>query len=268
MLVVFSSCDSSKKEYYENGKIKKKFFIKENKLEGIYKEYYESGFLKELHFYKKGEKIDSSLFYVNSSENYVKMIKYYLPKLKDTAFVKNYDKNKLLSEGLEFNNNRVKKWKIYNEGIESVFQYLIINNEEYLNQSWFFNQNLDTIYNRGTFIEIKYKDTIRLGEDNPIDFFLKKPLFSEKSKAKLFIDLNPKSKVAKDFSNIQDVDLIEVNHTPVNKKYIGLSLVFKNKGKHTFRGYVLEYIEGDKKNIGSVFKKEHKKYFEFSFIVE
>ena len=148
MLVVFSSCDSSKKEYYENGKIKKKFFIKENKLEGIYKEYYESGFLKELHFYKKGEKIDSSLFYVNSSENYVKMIKYYLPKLKDTAFVKNYDKNKLLSEGLEFNNNRVKKWKIYNEGIESVFQYLIINNEEYLNQSWFFNQNLDLVGDR------------------------------------------------------------------------------------------------------------------------
>jgi antitoxin component YwqK of YwqJK toxin-antitoxin module len=50
-----TACNFPKKEYYENGNIKKVYYIKNGQLEGIYKEYDDKGYLKLEGIYKLGK---------------------------------------------------------------------------------------------------------------------------------------------------------------------------------------------------------------------
>ena len=75
IVIFFNGCNSSNKEYYKDGNLKSEYFIKNDKIDGIYKEFYESGELKLVANYNNGHLNGASrVFYKNGS---IKSIEYF-----------------------------------------------------------------------------------------------------------------------------------------------------------------------------------------------
>ncbi len=269
------SCESRKKEYYENGSIKTDYILENDQIEGVYKEYYETGGLKEVHSYVAGEKVDSSQYYYEEPKNIVNKTKYY--HANDTLRIIEYfpDGSKQ-REGLTFiNGNRIGKWFLYRPGgtLSEVLQYINLGGEEYLNQGWHFDKKEDTIVGKGNYLEFRLsKDTVNIYEPVKILVNLKEPLLSYKSDVFVGIPKGSLSDINEDFSNIKEVEWdtlpsikkegILDNHEKYNL-YVSFGLEFNEPGTKYIRGFLSENNEIKPNEISqdSFDMKERKIYF-------
>jgi len=262
IFTVFNACNDKHVELYENGNLKKEYFLKDGMLNGNYKEFFFNGNLKVTHVYSNNKKIDSSVFY--DKDDRIQEVIYY-KKNSDTVFCKEFDNQKnILSKGFKFKGQKVKKWRFFKNGqIYKVNEYFIINGKQYTNQGWYFNKSGDTIIGKGVFMDLSIPKNGLINHEIPLKIFLKNPLISLESKVKLYVDLDPKNKINSDFSNLDKVRLIEINHHPENTRFAGSNLVYRTSGIKTIKGYLLEYLEKTTTK-NNIFRQEHRIYFSIS----
>ena len=219
------------------------------------KEYYENGKLKAIYILKDGVLIDSSIFY-NKEKSFIEKINYYLPN--DSIRTKFLNENgKVESTGLFFKNQKYGKWKYFSkEGyLQKVFEYKNIEGKQYTNQGWQFNSNGDTIMGLGNYYKLKpLPKSIKLSEKLIMDFEYK-PLLSENSTTTIYMS----SEINNDFSNLNSITLDTVS-LPSEGAIIEMS--FKSKGEKKLRGFIKESI------VGGETTKSKYTYFDFKVIVE
>lgn len=274
--VFLISCESRKKEYYENGSIKTDYVLENDKIEGIYKEYYETGGLKEVHRYLAGEKVDSSQYFYEEPKNLVNKAKYYYAKdtLKIVEYFPDGSKQR---EGLTLSNGiRIGKWSLYRQDgtLSEVLQYISLAGEEYLNQGWHFDKKGDTITGKGNYLEFKLsKDTVDIYEPVKILVNLKEPLLSYKSDVFVGIPKGSLNDIDEDFSNMKEIEWdtlpsvkdegILDNYEKYNL-YVSFGLEFNEPGPKHIRGFLSENKEIKPNEISkdSFDMKERKIYFD------
>ncbi len=254
VLCVFS-CNKANKEYHDNGKIKKKYFKKNDKYEGQFLEYFENGFLKEKHKYFNGVKIDSS-FYYNSTQNLVE-IKIWKNNETHKSIIFN-DKNEIEKEGLLSNKdslNRIGVWRFSKKRepkIDSLVEYKFVNKKSYANQIWLVKNEKDTLISKGNFFNsLIINDTSIAGDVMRLRFVLTKPFFSNDSEMFVIVPYK-NSDLTKDFSNIYEIkhdtfpSLINdgIPHPEVadlNLNHITeFGLKYSSSGKKIVRGIIVE----------------------------
>ena len=215
----------------------------------------------EFFFYKKN---DSSISY--NKDGKIQKIEYFKSK-KDTIFVKRFNSlGEIKEEGFLLNGLKIKKWSYYRDNrVYRINEYFIIDNLQYTNQGWYINHLGDTIIGKGNFMNLYLPKLTQINKEVQFKIFLKNPIISVDSKVKLFVDLDPKNKINSNFSNLEKIKLIEIEHHPKNNHFTGTYLEFKTKGVHKIRGYLLEYVINKK---DSIFKKERRIYFDQSIIVK
>ncbi len=272
VIVILSSCSKIKKEFYDNGSIKREYHLKNSNYDGTYKEYYSNGNLKLLHSYKNGKLIDSSLFYDEKISSKIDFIRYYNnDSIKEIVF----ENGVIQKEGfINKENIAVGKWNFYNEKglLDIIREYKIINGEQYLNQSWYLNGKGDTIYG-GNFSKIDIvKDTISLLEPFRAVAYLYVPLFEEEnSQAIVCLPYEDEVNFDENFANDGKIRLdtfFNLKRDIKNKQWfpnnnpnytVVFGKKFKTSGKKIIRGYILEYYENNKDIIR---REERKIYFE------
>ncbi|WMI64787.1 hypothetical protein RBH94_12030 [Aestuariibaculum sp. YM273] len=210
-----------------------------------------------------------------SPNNFDHLKKYYFPN----GFLK--------SEGMTFSNNQpIGTWKYYDSTgvLTRTAEYIKINNQAYINQDWYFNQNGDTLENKGSHFNIVYeKDTIKLNEPIKAKIDLVSPLFRNKnSNILVIIPKDYSANFNEDFSNINQVSLdttFNLNLEKEMKKTLGLTTdfgksvvfgrYFNSTGKKKFRGILVEYFYKDSLTSDSIKinRFENKKYFEKDIFV-
>lgn len=222
-LIGCSNDDKEKITYYENGRIKSKTFLLDNK--NVQHKYFNSERNNiEIVTTYENDTLSSSNFYY-SNDNLRKKGVFYL-------------------DSLEIGN-----WNFYDidGNITDVREFLIINKKSYLNQRWLFNTIGDTI--GGNFFEVKFSDTIVKGKPNRFHFLLTRPILSEKSKSFILI---PKEEYGlnKDFSNQNDIKYDTV--FSIGSKYplddnlktrdydIVMDVYSKEKGEVNLKGILVE----------------------------
>ena len=208
------------------------------------KEYYENGKLKAVYILKDGVLIDSSLFY-NKEKSFIEKINYYLPN--DSIRTKFLNENgKIESTGIFFNNQKYGKWNYFTvKGkLDKVFEYKNIEGKQYTNQSWHFNSNGDTIKNLGSYFILKpIPKTILIKQRLIIDLELK-PLLTPNPEAFICIS----SEINDDFSNLSSISLDTVS-LPSEGAIVEMS--FKNKGGKNVRGFITEYVNNKNNTTSS-----------------
>lgn len=274
LVVIFSCKKSEIKEYYDNGKVKKKYTKRDGKIQGLYLEYYKSGNIKLKHKYSNNIKVDSSIYFYQKLADKIKFIRYWINDsiVKETRF--DTSGNIICSGNLDSKLIRVGKWDFFSNGKVIVTkEYKNINGEQYLNQSWHLNKRGDTI-STGTHFELLFaKDTITFNEPLRAVAFLDNPLF-EKSKSEILVYLPADSvNFNKDFSNFSDIKLDtfyslaidKINQKWLKDEDINLTAVFgkwfKTPGEKSVRGII---VEREKDSI----IKEHQMYFDKKIYVK
>ena len=253
IVILLVSCKNVIKEYDNDGNLIREYYTVNQKKNGLYKEYDNSGEIKIIHHYEDDKVIDSSLFYENG---HIRQIKYW-----DTLKKGYYFEKILNSEGnLEsfgyrlLNGIRVKKWPLLNkDGIKvSETEYFNFNNEEYVNQIFHFNGR-DTIFDKGSFYEmIPIKDTVTVGEDFKLYFFLRKSVLGYDSSFKMILPKYRKGfNFNSDFSNINETqrDTVLSLNNYIDDNSFGLNHVtttmfnFKTPGVKKLRIILNESID-------------------------
>ncbi|GAA0749724.1 toxin-antitoxin system YwqK family antitoxin [Gaetbulibacter jejuensis] len=286
----FLSCENEHKvEYYNDGKIKKEYYLRDGKLNDIYKEYYPNGKLKQIHYYRDNVKVDSSITYYKSPDERIKGIIYWKTNgvdslAKRVIFNINGDK---LNEGsiLHLGMDKfvpVGNWRYFDaQGrLKSTREYKNIDGKSYLNQVWSFNTEGDTLYYPTTYFEIiKAQDTFALNYPFRAAAILGLPIFKER-KSEIYVVL-PKSgfNFNSDFSNEKEIELdtfYNLTKDIVNQRWfpkdefrftVAFGKKIKKTGDYTVRGYIVEYFEQDSDSMG-VIREENIKYFEIPIYVK
>lgn len=109
-----------KQEYFSNGKKKKEFSRKNNKLIGVYEEYYDTGILKNKQVYKDGK---STFKQNNYDDGTTKFIGNYKNRKSHGEHV-HYDNDGVITmKGSYDNSKRIGEWIIVSRGIKTIVNY-------------------------------------------------------------------------------------------------------------------------------------------------
>jgi len=277
VLLLLFSCYKSKKEYYDTGELKTEELSGNGKIDRIVKGYYKNGGLKELLQFSTHSDPNLTISYYEKPENIKKKAIYRLDNTSD-SIIEYYPNGNIKARGEFFMGQRVGKWNLHNESghLDATFEYKRVNGTEYLNQTWYLNQNGDTLY-RGNFSHMDVlKDTVNLGEYLDFYFHLQVPLVSTECDVYVIIPKNEENNFNKDFSNEKEIETIEVPslandslnydsmdpNTPFNLIVTFQKLLHK-KGKYNFRGILVEshnLIDGNNKYKDSINVNKRKIY--------
>ena len=238
-------------------------------------EYYEDGSIKSIKYFNDINLIDSTVYYYKNYENMRESIVIW--NNDKPVFKKYYYPNgNLMREGcLQYKDFRIGKWNLYHiDGFKSeIIEYINLNGNSYINQSWKLNKKGDTI-DSGNFFSSKYDKVVI--NDSPIRFYfsLTQRFFIDSD---LYVCL-PKEdyKLKKDFSNqyeihydtIHNLSVIKSNH-PIygNRKYdVIFDLIPKGNGPDTLRGFLLEKKVLEKNDSIDFYTRQY--YFSLPFMVK
>jgi hypothetical protein len=246
-------CDDSleKKRYYKSGKLHSVMHYNEQgKLDGQWKDFYESGELMGTTSYKNGQPITTEAFYesgkIKRKINWTSM---------NDLFVADYNPDgTLVSKGRIYKANKTGWWEWYNNKGELLLkqEYLLINDNEYLNQSIAFSKN-KIAKEKSDYFVIDFPKVLHVGKNKiDIDYI---PLYGSKSTLNVCIGYGLKP----DFSNISQIR-IDTFTTGSHRTYFGVEC--KKPGKDTIRGFTYEYLLKMDKDHIALTTYQNKKYFE------
>lgn len=255
--LIISCEEKSKVEYFDDGKISKKYYLKENKYDGKFEEYYENGNLKEEHFYKNGIKTDSSIYFFENKKGSKSQIDYYLKG--DTIFQKKFYENGIIeSKGEKVNDIKIGNWRYYrkNGTLKGIFEYKTIRGEQFTNQGWHFNEEEKFIEEQGNYIDYQVS-SYKVKQNDTILFNLKyKPLLALNSNVFMCFS----TKINDDYSNLNEIKLDTIylkNNKITNHKFI-----FETKGEKIIKAFVKEYIEDTNYTYDITNEEEYVEYLE------
>ncbi|WP_157614279.1 toxin-antitoxin system YwqK family antitoxin [Pseudotamlana agarivorans] len=211
----------------------------------------------------------------NTTTNFDGLKKYYYPN------------GILKSQGMTFETNQpIGIWNYYDTTgvLNRKAEYIKIKGKSYINQDWFFNNNGDTLKNKGTHFKIVFeKDTIKLNEPIKAKIDLISPIFKNKySNIFIVVPKDYSINFNEDFSNLSEVNLdttFNLNLEKEMKNSLGLTTdfgksavfgrYFNSIGKKKFRGILVEYFSQDSITSDSIKLNyfENKKYFEKDIMV-
>lgn len=249
-LLLLFSCTNKKEEFYQNSNLKRQYYLKNGKIDGIYLEYFENGNLKEKHLYNLGVKVDTSYFYFDNDSNGVKIkIDNSLEQMKKASFY--FPTGELKAKGiLDSTNVKVGKWLVFHKNgeIDKIIEYFNINQKEYVNQTWKYSDG-EINNDKGHFFEMQIsKDTVQVNEDIKVLFNLSRPLFSAKSEVYVLIPRED-NELRSDFSNFNEVkkdtflSLNKEGRSTDFDKYnlsVAFSLSYEKRGIKRIRGVLVE----------------------------
>jgi len=281
------SCNQERhKEYYNNGVLKSEFLGTKSPKKGIYKEYFKNGYIKQIDIYDSNIRIDSSIYYFESHEGQVKQISYFNDS---TIYTVAYDSigNKAKEGDIlssDTTNYRIGKWTLHNQHtrIDSVVEYVTINNKSYANQIWIKNFKGDTIPGRGNYMEIIKKDSINLGDLVRLRFILMESFYGMNSD---IIIVTPKDEnlLKSDYSNLFEIERDTIQSLkndgiprpgipkgmPINH-IAEFGIEYDEPGEHRIRGALIEYVYKQFENVkypDSIYKVERRLFFDDSFSI-
>jgi antitoxin component YwqK of YwqJK toxin-antitoxin module len=257
------SCNNDKfkeqKKFYENGRLKSiEKFNKEGKLEGVNSYYLENGILNYTNIYYKGNLVKTQFYYDNGKLKYSSE-----KKEKDTIYSENHYKNgNIKSKGNLIDNKKIGLWYMYypNGNLNKEYEYIVIDNQEYVNQIKVYNMKGEIEESESSFFEIILPKNIQIGK-NAINLKYYSPK-SENSERHLYVIVDneyEKGVVKKDTFFIKDNE----------KNRFGI-YVYK-PGKLKVMGVILDrelYEREVDKNYSELEFKDHKKYFEIDLFVK
>lgn len=259
IFLIIISCTKVKKEYYNNGEIKKEYIKINGKIHGVLKEYYENNNLKSIGTFRYGKLKDSIKFYRNDKLNSLEKI---IKPVNDSTFELFYfdTNNKLASTGkVDKNDDKIDKWAYYKEELDSIVEFVRYKGNPYFNQEWLIDKRGDTLHHKSNYYFIYVKDTAIVGEELRVFVSLDAPYFDYKSDIELII---PKRgyNFNHDFSN---EDLIKFdtlpslkNHGADKSKYpkdyplnfvTNFGVSYKDSGLKKIRGILKEFVPDSSK---------------------
>lgn len=176
-IFLLGSCTNEKKEYHENGRLKKSYTLKNGQLQGPYREYDNSGQLREAHEYENGKKMDSSVYYLPNS--LISVLRY--TENPDSTFqILNYHDINILKKGyIDSDSLKHGTWRTYEDGYSTgQAEYYAVENKPYLNQTVRLSKEGDTLRDRSKFMDMHFaKDTIGVGETFKAAIYLMEEVF-------------------------------------------------------------------------------------------
>lgn len=232
IILCFSSCESNmRREFYENGKIKKEYSYKNSKLEGYYKEYYESGNLKEKSTFYNNQKRDSIIYYYDTIIGSIKKIDYI--EKSDIRYSKSFFINGKLSEEKFFDVDKpifkLKKYDPLNDESE-IQEFYMYNNRWKLNQNWYLKDG-DTIFGLGA---NNYDIKKIISKDKYDEYFVllsffKRDLFFKSLNSEVYICYTFNYDLKNDFKNLdeQELDTLYNDWRNKNKNHDSNNLKFQ-----------------------------------------
>lgn len=247
--------DGSIKKMYKTGQLEGIGYYVNGKKEGVFKEFFKSGKLKSIENFENGTLIDTSKIYYSNGNLSIK--KYF----KDDAiiFQENFSKNGLLrSKGEIKDTLRVNWWNYYsNEKIKNKTQYLLINNKEYVNQVYHYDDYGNIVRDSSNFYTINFPDTIEINRLVKGSLKLTPYLSKQNNSHKVFF---------KYFNLNQNEDKPLESTYGTNEKEALLWAKFDSKGKKRIEGYILEdqmiFSENKKDTtMNDIQSIEHKMFF-------
>ncbi len=260
LCLLFVIACSKKKEYYSDGSLYKVYHKKNNHLNGVYEEYYQSQNLKLLCYYTNGKIRDSIVEFYDVPQRMVKSIQYILKE--DSIRLVLYSKiGGKVEEGVLYKNKRVGEWNFYNDDnqISKKLEYLIIDDDQYVNQGWYYDDRGNIRKNIGNHIKIEMKsDTIKVNEVAKVLITLEMPLFSFDSDVIVYVPKDNTHKLKSDYSNFYEIELdtlLSLKNEKRTKEYesynlqVVTALKFLKPGEYDFRG-VLQEIHPNYENSG------------------
>lgn len=161
-----------------------------------------------------------------------------ITKKNDTILCKNFINNKLEKSGYIYKKRKIGYWYSFNKKgfITAKYEFINLNNKEYLNQDWKYN-NGRLIKNEGNNYTISYdKKNYSIG-DSIIFKIHYNPQFGKDSKSLIYFS----PKVKKDFSNIDQVKFGPFYSNTMNNDF-KLFIIFSEKGRKNIRGYIQESL--------------------------
>lgn len=252
-VLITMSCDNARKEYYPDGSISKKFYLKDNLLDGSYFEYYKDGKIKLKHSYFEGSKIDTSYYYDESGSLREKRV-----WMNDSIKVLLFKNNQIIVKGkLDSNKNKIGFWKFYGKETDSIVEKIIVNDNSFDNRFWVLDKTGDTIWSRSNNFKLFLnKKEVNLKEQARIRLVLTDPYFHSLSDVKVLLFDKESDPINKnDFIN--DIghetfyslknDGIEHPEIPsyINQNHlVEFALEFSSPGKKYIRGILREYTKG------------------------
>ena len=261
------------------------------------KEYYDSGNLFRSKKYDSNGKLFLTTYYYDLAGNR------YQETYKKNGFdsiVSYYKNSKVFSIGKQdYNGRKFGRWNRYNiKGqLSDVQEFLIVKNDEWLNQVWYLDKNKDTLYlpskkfnnyaqkeflpdstdlRRSIFVRFKYfpkGDTLSIV--NPFQAIAQDnfPLFGKLSSCYILL-AKEKHNFNKDFSNLTEVKLDtfpclkndkrnEKNFPNYDKSHsVAFGRWFDTPGKKILRGYMVEHLSRNPTQKDSVIARDRFTYFE------
>lgn len=215
--------------------------------------YYENGYIKS-ELYKDN---DSLVSYYNRAG---KKIKNHIKYQGSLGYQINYtEKGAKYSEGWfdTINAIRVGKWKFYSGDTIEIQSYKNIRNEQYLNQVWLLNKDLDTIGGHYFLMDKNNpKDTININETVSYRFLLIKPLLSKKSQ--IFLVVGKNKNFTENFTNEDEIEHDTIKNFSISptynipkqlntKRLLGYTHKFNETGEQVIR-YILKEIDTVQEN--------------------
>lgn len=223
--------------------------LKDDKENGIINSYYEDGTLKESIMYKNGLKDGFSITYYSTGA--IKSVMNWRSNIRHGGFSK-YDENGFIKETGNYYKdklvgyvNNYYKGKLYHSR-----QYLLINDEEYVNQYVNYNSEGGISGNISNFYSLfDNKDTIKVNEKHELIIKLNSPIFQEG----MYVVLGDYE--TKDF--FSKIPTLEKHYS--NNFKTKLSLKFSTSGEKVIKGAIINYSNKDslKQNRVQFFEKKY-----------
>lgn len=248
-----------RKKYHKNGHLKSvEYFNEKGEQEGENKYYSENGLLNYSRIYNNGNLIRTQYYYDNGKLHYS-----YENKNKDTISSIRYFKNgNIKSKGNLINNKKVGWWKTFypNGSLNGEYEFLVISDDEYVNQIKIYDNDGKIKEAESSFFEIKLPDTIEVGRNvGSLKYY---SVCDNNSERHLYVIIDNKYEGGE---IRKDTFFIESNEKNRFGIYAYKSGYLKVKGMILDREF--EKREIDKDSFGLWFN-DHHKYFELQVYVK
>lgn len=259
-------CQNNKIEklYYESGKPKFEVEFSNGLMNGYHKEFHENGNLKTLTYYDNGNISDSIIGYFDNGN--IEFIQF---RTNGIDSIYTFDKkDKFINSKSKVINHQINGWRHYfnekGEVISKIEFIDLLEDEPYINQGIYFDDNKNIIDSLSAYYMINVRDTLKANKSYPIKFIYK-PTLSKASKVYVCYG----SGINENYSNINKIRL----DTLVLEDFeLTTTIKLSSIGKHNFRGFFyekyVEYSPSEKNDsLVTISTKSNKMYFDFEVFV-
>jgi len=235
---ILYSCNTSniKVEKYENGNVKSRFTLENDKKSGICYEYYEDETIKSISNWKKGKKNGRQILYMPNGQ--INEVSFFSNGLLNGQVIK-YDDYGNISEIGCYHTGAENGYfaKYHNGQLFQLRQYIIINKQSTVNQYWNFDDSGNLNTNISNYFTVNYPyDSIKVNKEIFIEVSLPAPFFENSNLEIIIGDYD---------SNFNLIDSSSQKSFDFNGLTGNIPVSFDEKGDRYLRGIIknIKYLD-------------------------